>query len=391
MVLKMGNSMSVRDTVLQTFRTQFDAAPGLLARAPGRVNLIGEHTDYNDGFVLPAAIDRAIYVAARPRSDGMVRMASVDFNGQTTFSLDNLDDPDLPPWSRYPRGALWWLGEQGYTVPGFDAVIGGDIPVGAGLSSSAAVEVVMIELGLALLGETMAQHEKALGGVEVEHKFIGMPCGVMDQMASAMGVARHALLIDCRSLEAESIPVPSGASIVIMDTAKRRGLVDSEYARRREQCEAAAEILEVEALRDANLQLLESARDALGDVLYRRARHVISENQRTQAAAMMLRRNGLKTVGQALRDSHASLRDDYEVSCSELDVMADLANAQPGCYGARMTGGGFGGCAVALVEDGAVEAFVQAVTPAYTAKTGLMPQLYVCQAAAGSQVEFLDR
>jgi galactokinase len=211
----------------------------------------------------------------------------------------------------------------------------------------------------------------------------------MDQMASAMGKAGHVLLIDCRTLSAEPIPVPSAASIVIMDTAKQRGLVDSEYAARREQCETAAELLGVAALRDATQVMLKEAQDRLGDVLYRRARHVVTEDDRVHVAVMALRAGGLKTVGQALRASHASLRDDYEVSCTELDVMVDLANAQTGCYGARMTGGGFGGCAVALVENSAVEAFVQAVTPAYADKTGLTPHLYVCQAAAGSGVEKL--
>lgn len=381
--------MTSRDLVLNTFQSHFKQAPTLLVRAPGRVNIIGEHTDYNDGYVLPAAIDRAIYFAARPRLDGTVRLMSVDFNARTQFELDNLDDLDLPGWSKYPRGALWWLQEHGHYVPGFDAVISGDIPIGAGLSSSAAVEVGMIELGLALSGGQMAQVDKALAGVEVEHQFIGMPCGVMDQMASALGKAGHVLLIDCRTLGTDPIPVPGSASIVIMDTAKQRGLVDSEYAARREQCESAAEKMGIAALRDANSTQLEAAKAALGDTLYRRARHVISENSRVQVTVMALRAGGLKTVGQALRDSHASLRDDYEVSCAELDVMVEIANAQPGCYGARMTGGGFGGCAVALVDNGAVDTFVAAVAPAYTEKTKLTPRLYVCQAAAGSSVERL--
>lgn len=381
--------MTAKDTVLTTFADRFGGPPALLARAPGRVNLIGEHTDYNDGFVLPAAIDRAVYVAARPRLDRTVHLISTDFSAETTFALDDLDDPDLPAWSKYPRGSLWWLESQGHTVPGFDAVIGGDIPIGAGLSSSAAVEVVMIELGLALAGASLSQVEKALGGVEVEHQFIGMPCGVMDQMASALGRAGHALLIDCRSLDTQAVPVPQGASIVIMDTAKRRGLVDSEYAARREQCETAAEKLGVEALRDATLPQLEEAKAQLGDVLYRRARHIVSENLRVRVTVMALRGNALKTVGQALRESHASLRDDYEVSCSELDAIVDIANTQPGCYGARMTGAGFGGCAVALVQNEVVGQFVAAVGPAYTARTSLTPHIYVCQAAEGSGVERL--
>jgi galactokinase len=383
--------MAVKETVLATFKEKFGAAPTLLAHAPGRVNIIGEHTDYNDGFVLPAAIDRAIYVAARPRTDYAVNLVSIDFDGRTSFTLDTLDDPDLAAWSKYPRGALWWLIEHGHMLPGFDAVIGGNIPIGAGLSSSAAVEVVMLELGLALAGDAaeMTQVEKAMAGVEVEHQFIGMPCGVMDQMASAMGKAGHALMIDCRSLDARAIPIPDGVSLVIMDTGKRRGLVDSEYALRREQCEAAAEKLGVEALRDAGLIELEAAKDTLDDVLYRRARHIISENRRVQATVVFFQARSLVSVGQALRDSHASLRDDYEVSCRELDIISDIANAQPGCIGARMTGAGFGGCAVALVRTEAVDEFVKAVGPAYDAQTGLTSQLYVCQAAAGSGVERL--
>lgn len=382
--------MDIRDNVLLTFEEAFGRKPTLLAHAPGRVNLIGEHTDYNDGFVLPAAIDRAVYVAAAPRADSTVHMVSIDFDARTAFDLDNLDDPDLPGWSSYPRGSLWWLGEQGITLPGFDAVIGGDIPIGAGLSSSAAVEVVFIELGLALANDAarpMTQVDKALGGVEVEHQFIGMPCGVMDQMASAMGVAQHALLIDCRSLDVTPIPVPAGVSIVIIDSNKRRGLVDSEYALRRQQCEEAAGILGVEALRDATPGMLTAAREELGDLLYRRARHVVTENLRTQVAATALRSGDLTTAGQAMRESHASMRDDYEITVFELDTIADLGSAQPGCYGARMTGGGFGGVAVALVDDAAVQGFIAAVGPAYTEQTGLTPQIYVCQAAAGSEVE----
>ncbi len=383
--------MNVRDAVLQKFRHHFGTSPAVLARAPGRVNLIGEHTDYNDGFVLPAAIDRAVYIAARPRpGDTLVHMLSVDFDAQSTFSLYNLDDPDLPRWSLYPRGALWWLQEHGYLVPAFDAVIGGDIPIGAGLSSSAAVELVTLELGLALAEASMPQLEKALAGVEVEHQFVGVPCGVMDQMASAMGRADHALLIDCRSLETTPVPVPAEVSLVILDTGKRRGLVSSEYAARREQCEAAARALGVETLRDASLAEVEEARARLGDLLYRRARHVVSENQRVLEAVEALRSDDLVRVGELLRASHASLRDDYEVSCAELDAMAEIANAQTGCYGARMTGAGFGGCAVALVATDAVSAFVEAVAPMYKQRTGLTPQVYVCRAAEGSGVERLS-
>ena len=231
--------------------------------------------------------------------------------------------------------------------------------------------------------------EKALCGVTVENQFIGMPCGVMDQMASAMGVDQHALLIDCRSLGVTPIPMPAGVSIVIIDSNKRRGLVDSEYALRRQQCEEAAEILGVEALRDATPYMLDAAREALGDLLYRRARHVVTEDARTEQTAAALQTGDLAAAGEAMRASHASMRDDYEITVFELDTIADLGNAQPGCYGARMTGGGFGGAAVALVADEAVDAFIAAVGPAYTEATGLTPQIYVCQAASGSGVEAL--
>lgn len=381
--------MHVRQSVQDTFSRRYGVPPTLLAQAPGRVNLIGEHTDYNDGFVLPAAIDRAVFVAARPREDRTVSLISNDFDAVTQFSLDQLADPHLPHWSKYPRGSLWWLQEHGVTLPGFDAVIGGDIPIGAGLSSSAAVEIVFLELGLALAGETMAAKDIALAGVEVENTFIGMPCGVMDQMASAMGVEGSALKIDCRSLETTPIPVPDGISIVIMDTSKKRGLVDSEYATRRRECEEAAATLGVPALRDATLDQLEAARDQLDDVHYRRARHIITENERVQTYAVALRDDALSMAGEAMRQSHASLRDDYEVSCQELDVMVELANAQDGCYGARMTGAGFGGCAVALVDQRATNAFVQAVGPAYQSETGLTPHLYICHAARGSGVQSL--
>jgi galactokinase len=381
--------MTIRNRVIELFETHFGAPAPLLARAPGRVNLIGEHTDYNEGFVLPAAIDRAIYIAGRARTDDTINLVSADFGESSTFTLDDFHNPNLPGWTRYLRGSLWWLTEQGFSVTGFDGVIGGDIPLASGLSSSAAMEVVTIELGLKLAGNSMPQAEKALAGVEVEHQFIGMPCGVMDQMASAMGIAGHALLIDCRSLETRPIPIPEGLSLMVLNTTRQRGLVDSEYARRRKQCEEAAAQLGVSALRDATLDQLEAARNGLGGLLYRRARHIISENERTERAVELFEAGDLDAVGEALRASHASLRDDYEVSCAELDVMADLANAQPGCYGARMTGAGFGGCAVALVADEAVDAFVQAVGPAYTEQTGLAGEIYVCHAANGSGIELL--
>jgi galactokinase len=377
--------MPNEQTVLDAFQAIVGRSAEVIARAPGRINLIGEHTDYNDGFVLPMSINRATYVALAPRVDQQVRVVSLDFNGDYTFALGDWHREQHPHWTRYPRGILWLLEDKGYTLSGMDFVLGSELPIGSGVSSSASVEMAVLEAILAAMdADTLSQAEKALLGVEVEHRFVGIPCGVMDQMASASGDAGHALLIDCRSLETELVSVPPQASVVVMDTAKKRGLVDSEYGLRRQQCEEGARLLGVKALRDVSLEELPSRLAILPEVIQKRVRHVVTEDARTLKAVAALRAGDLAETGRLLNASHASLRDDYEVSCRELDVMSELAQAQPGCYGARMSGGGFGGCAVALVERDAVAPFVAAVTPAYTARTGLKPDLYPVLPSAGS-------
>jgi galactokinase len=376
--------MPDEQAVLAAFQARIGHPAAIFARAPGRINLIGEHTDYNEGFVLPMSINRAVHIALAPRDDDIVRVISLDFDAEHTFRLGDWRGEQHPHWTRYPRGVMWLLTEQGHTLPGVDLVMGSTLLIGGGVSSSAAVEMAMVEALLTLLGQERTQREKALMGVEVEHRFVGIPCGVMDQMASALGDAGHALLIDCRSLETALVPVPEQAAVVVMDTAKKRGLVDSEYGLRRAQSEEGARLLGVKALRDVSVQELPAKLPTLPPLIRQRVRHVVTENDRTLRAVAALRGGDLAEAGRLFNASHASLRDDYEVSCRELDAMVEIAQAQPGCYGARMSGGGFGGCAVALVERERVAAFIAAVAPAYQARTGLTPDLYAVQPSPGS-------
>jgi galactokinase len=379
----------MRQRVIETFRAVYGHAPAFLVRAPGRANLIGEHTDYNQGYVMPLAIDQALWLAASPRPDQVLRIHSLDFGGRTvSFPVDRLEDERLPHWSRHVRGAWWLFSQKGYDPPGADIALGSRIPIGAGLSSSAAIGVAVVEAVLALLGETGTdQIEKALLAVEIEHRFLHMPCGVMDQIASAAGIEGAAMLLDCRSLETAPVPIPPGVRVVVMNTMKSRTLADSAYAQRRRECEEAAARLGIAALRDATLEMLAQQRDLLGSVRYRRARHVVTENARTLAMREALRAGRLDQAGWLLNASHASLRYDYQVSTRELDLMSELARSHPACYGARMMGGGFGGSAVALVRADGVGPFAAAVGAGYQAQLGIRPEIIVCAPSAGSSVE----
>lgn len=374
------------ERIRNAFRKEFGGEPERWARAPGRVNLIGEHTDYNDGFVLPMAIDRDICVAFRPREDRAVRLWSLDFAQASEFSLHAIARDPSAPWSNYVRGVAWVLADRGVRLRGMDAAVQGTVPIGAGLSSSAALEVAA---GLALLttaGGDMPRAELALACQRAENEFVGNRCGIMDQFISALGRAGHALFLDCRSLDYRHVPLPAGYRIVVANSMVRRALVDSAYNERRAQCEQAAQALGVRALRDADESMLESAKRHMPEVVYRRARHVVRENARVLQAVDAMRRGDAEAFGALMNASHASLRDDYEVSCRELDALVDIARRQPGCLGARMTGAGFGGCTVNLVEAGAVEAFVPALREGYRAATGLHAEIYVCDAADGAGV-----
>jgi galactokinase len=369
------------------FEKNFFAPPERVVRAPGRVNLIGEHTDYNGGSVLPMALDRAVYIAARPRADRIVRMIARDLGGERAeFALDAIARDDAHPWSNYVRGVAWAMEQRGAQLPGLDLLIYGDVPIGAGLASSAALEVCAAMAFKEIQGLEIGEIGIARLCQQAEHEFVGVRSGIMDQFVSALARAGHALLIDCRDLSYEYVPLPRGATIVVCDTKKRRGLMSSEYNTRRAECEDAARRLGVKMLRDISpSELAERERDLPAN-LAKRARHVVAENARVRDAVAAARANDLAALGRLMNESHASLRDDYAVSCAELDAMVDIARKQRGCCGARLTGAGFGGCTVNLVEDAAVETFAANVAREYRARVGVEPQIYVCRAAGGASV-----
>ena len=377
--------MALRERVIHQFQEEFNAAPRYIVRAPGRVNLIGEHTDYNEGFVLPMAIDRATWIAFSPRNDGHVRAHSVDFDETLEFSLGHFENTDQG-WLEYVKGMAWVLQAAGYRLTGWNGTIAGDVPVGAGLSSSASIELAVARAFATISDIPWNPPVIAQLAQRAENEWVGMNCGIMDQMISAAGVAGTALLIDCRSLETRNVPLPPDTVIVVLDTATRRGLVDSAYNERRKQCEDAARAFNVPALRDVSLAEFERRAHELDDITRRRARHVISENERTLAAAGAMNAGDAARMGELMNASHISLRDDFEVSSDALNLMVEQAQQQPGCYGARMTGAGFGGCAVALVQAAAASDFAAAVGQGYRQAANLEPSIYICQPAAGAEV-----
>ncbi len=380
--------MPLADRVKQRFEAEFGEEPAYIVRAPGRVNLIGEHTDYNDGFVFPLAIDRATWIALRPRADKRVAAVSIDMGERREFALDDLPRPADVDWIDYLIGVAWSLGERGYDLQGWEGVVSGDVPIGSGLSSSAALELAAARAFYCVSGFEWDAAQMALACQAAENHWLGVNCGIMDQMISAAGVADRALLIDCRSLDTTSAPLPAGTAVVILDTGARRGLVDSEYNQRRARCEAAARHFGVAALRDIELATFERRAHELDEVSCKRARHVISENARTLQARDAMNAGDAEALGQLMIASHISLRDDFEVSSAALDAIVDCANAEDACYGARMTGAGFGGCAVALVRADAADAFAERVARQYQAATGNEPALYVTQASRGAETVF---
>ncbi len=377
--------MELREQITEAFRARFGAEPSVLVRAPGRVNLIGEHTDYNDGFVLPMAIDRAVWAALRPVAGRQCRVVSTDQGGEATFDLDGLERPDRGGWIEYLRGVAWALEQRGCRLSAWEGVVAGDVPIGAGLSSSAALELATARAFAAVSDLAWDAAAMARVGQYAENRWVGVNCGIMDQMISAAGRADHALLLDCRTLEFTLVPLPPAVVVVVLDTGTRRGLVGSAYNERRQQCEAAARACGVGALRDADLGALARCVD-LDPLAARRARHVIGENERTLAAASAMRVGDAPALGSLMDASHVSLRDDFEVSSPALDAMVTAARSAPGCLGARMTGAGFGGCAVALVRADQVDPFVQAATADYQRATHNEPGLYVCRATDGAAV-----
>jgi galactokinase len=381
--------------IASVFQKQFGAAPAVVTRAPGRVNLIGEHIDYSGGHVLPAAIGFAIRIAASPRGDGRFRLYAVQYEERFEGELprERIDDCS---WANYLFGVVHEFGKLGHAVKGMDAVIDGDIPRASGLSSSAAFEVAAAWAVQRLLGASLSRMEIALLGQRAENRFVGVNCGIMDQAISAGGQAGHAMLLDCNTLQATQIPLDfrGEAAILVAHSGVRRGLSASAYNQRRSKCDAALEVIRRETgknlacLCDAALEDLEAARSAMDDETIKRARHAITEEARVRQAADALRSGDLERMGALLDASHESLRDDYEVSCGELDELTEMIRSHAGAYGSRLTGAGFGGCAVSLVRTDAANDIIEELEEDYYRTKGFEPILFLSEACNG--VEVLD-
>ena len=374
----------------RAFEAAFAGRPDVVVQAPGRVNLIGEHTDYNDGFVLPCAINFSTVVAARRRADRQVRVLALD-QGEAIdeFSLDEAIShrSDLP-WANYVRGMVSMLQADGWRLGGADLVVTGDVPQGAGLSSSASLEVVVGQAFKQLhdLAGLSPAHLARLAQ-KAENDFVGCHCGIMDQLISACGVAGHALLLDCRSLQTLPVPLPEGLVVLIVNSNVQRGLVGSEYNLRRQQCETAARHFGVKALRDVSMAQLQAGAAGLDATVWQRARHIVSENERTLAAAEALASGDVAALGRLMAASHASMRDDFAISVPAIDGLVDIIKEVIGEQGGvRMTGGGFGGCVVALTSPALATRASQAVALRYRSPQGLPATSFLCQAAAGAGV-----
>jgi len=371
---------------IDVYRRHFGAEPDMLFRAPGRVNLIGEHTDYNDGFVLPAAINRQTVVAIGRANSAVITAIASDFGENLDrFALDQTIDVVSADWANYVRGVAQAMLTEGIELTGANLAIAGDVPLGSGLSSSAALEVAVGNALAGIAGQAIEPTRMAKIAQRAENEFVGCACGIMDQLISTRGEAGKALLIDCRSLECTPVPLPDGVSIIIAHSGVRHTHAGGEYNDRRVQCEAAAQHYGVVALRDLTIVQLETGKQGLDDVAYRRARHVVTENARTLAAADALRFGDLQHLGELMEQSHRSMRDDFEITVPAVDDLAKVMAAPlNGEGGARMTGGGFGGCVIAVTTDSKADLVVGAIANNYRTPEGLQAEVFVCQPSAGA-------
>lgn len=379
--------MSLKLITQQVFADTFGYAPSHSIQAPGRVNLIGEHTDYNDGFVLPCAIDYQTVIACARRDDRQVRVVAVDYdNQQDSFSLDAPIEPlSEPMWANYVRGVVKHLQQRDASFGGVDMVISGNVPQGAGLSSSASLEVAVGTVFQQLYQLKLDGAAIAVNGQEAENQFVGCNCGIMDQLISALGRQDHAMLLDCRTLGTRAVSMPDDVAVVIINSNFRRNLVGSEYNTRREQCETGARFFNKKALRDVTLEEFAAAEQQLDPLVAKRVRHVITENARTLEAADALSSGDLQRMGELMAASHASMRDDFEITVPPIDQLVEIVKAEIGPRGGvRMTGGGFGGCIVALMPTDLVDQVKAAVAQQYEAQTGIKETFYVCKASAGA-------
>lgn len=393
--------MHPQDLVISTFRQRFGIEPAYIALAPGRVNILGEHVDFNDGFVLPAAIDRATYIAFSPADDDPAErftLVAADFGEEVSFTMESIatktaaDGSPLPEWAFYPAGVAWALEGEGLPVRPINAVFASNVPQGSGLSSSASIEMAFA-IAWEVAGDRwgLSPMQRALLGQRAENQYVGVNCGIMDQFASACGVADKLLLLDCRSLEWQTLPVPEDVAIVIADTSVRRKLTDGAYNQRRQACEDAVKILSahlpgVKALRDVSVEDFNRLSGQLPGLVEKRARHVVEEIERSRRAIPLLEQGKIREFGEIMNACHASLRDLYEVSIPELNTMVEIAQGLPGCFGARLTGAGFGGCTVNLVEKAAAQGFAAELARQYEQKTGLRPEIYICRASDGARL-----
>ncbi|HML39606.1 MAG TPA: galactokinase [Bellilinea sp.] len=389
--------MDLISTVSQRFEEEFGRIPVDIVRSPGRVNLLGEHVDYNAGFVMPAAIDRASYLAFAPAQGGVSTLAALDMDERVSFTLDSVNQHQdvngqpLPHWALYPAGVCWALAQAGYAVPALQAAFTSNIPQGSGLSSSASIELGFISAWQAIGGWTLPPMQRALLGQKGENQYVGVNCGIMDQFACACGETDRLLLLDCRSLEWRTLPLPAELAIVVADTTIRRKLTSGAYNERRADCEEAVRLLQadlpqISSLRDVAVNEFNRLAGKLPERVQKRARHIVEEIARSEKAIALLESGDIAAFGKLLNECHTSLRDLYEVSIPELDIMVEIAQRLPGVWGARLTGAGFGGCTVNLVEKTAVADFVSALEQGYTARTNLKPEIYVCSASTGTAI-----
>jgi galactokinase len=382
---------SIEQIAVSAYAKHFGVPPQVVASAPGRVNLIGEHTDYNEGFVLPAAIDRATAVAVGAREDDRLVMNPGSAQ-DASFSLARLYPSDRRAWTDYLTGVASLLQDRGVHLCGANMYVYGNVPRGAGLSSSAALELAAAFALIELNGLTIPPVDTAKLCQRAEHEFAGVKCGIMDQFISCLGRRNHALMLDCRSLAYEHVPIPPGVELIVCDTGVKRALAGSEYNRRREECNTGVRILSgklggVTALRDVSPALLHDLQELLDPVVRRRCMHVVTENDRVERSAKALREGNLSEFGKLMYDSHLSLRRDFEVSCTELDLIVDLCAASDGVYGARMTGAGFGGCAICLTKEGFTEGVIERLNAAYPGKSGRKASVYVCSIDNGARAQ----
>ncbi len=389
--------LSLHETVVATFWEHFGEAPAHVIRAPGRVNLLGEHVDYNEGFVLPIAIDRATWLAFSPSNTDQTMLRAADLSEDVSFTSETLsaktdsEGKPLPTWALYPAGVMWALKEAGLATLALRGLYTSDVPRGAGLSSSASVEMAFVLAWQTLGGWKLPPMQRALLGQKAENKYVGVNSGIMDQFASACGEQDRLLHLDCRSLEWHTLPLPNDVAIIIADTKMRRTLTSGEYNKRRADCEEAVRILRetlpgIQSLRDVPIETFNQYASHLPERVEKRARHVVEEIERTQHAIPLLEQGDMVAFGSLLNRCHESLRDLYEVSIPELDMMVEIAQDLPGCYGARLTGAGFGGCTVNLVAREQAAAFSSALALGYETETGFSPEIYVCSASKGAEL-----